>query len=108
MNVMSLVPNGQLRLATVGLPTAPPTARARAHAELLRESLGEGAWGYSTGLEYAQERARPRKKSPRSARAPTDGSSRRIRATATRAARGRRGGYPHRRARRECGCRSAT
>ena len=23
--------------------------------ELLRESLGEGAWGYSTGLEYAQE-----------------------------------------------------
>jgi len=26
-------------------------------ADLLRESLGEGAWGYSTGLEYAQEAA---------------------------------------------------
>ena len=27
---------------------------------LLRESLDEGAWGYSTGLEYAQEQAATR------------------------------------------------
>ncbi len=56
VNVLSLVPNGQLRLATVGLEERPadPAERARM-AELLRESLDEGAWGYSTGLEYAQE-----------------------------------------------------
>ena len=56
VNVASLVPNGQLRLATVGLDDRPADAaeleRMRA---LLREALGEGAWGYSTGLEYAQE-----------------------------------------------------
>jgi N-acyl-D-amino-acid deacylase len=56
VNVASLVPNGQLRLATMGL-----TDRAATDAELaemqvlLRESLAEGAWGYSSGLEYAQE-----------------------------------------------------
>ena len=57
VNVLSLVPNGQLRLATVGLADrAADGGRARrACGELLRESLGEGAWGYSTGLEYAQE-----------------------------------------------------
>jgi N-acyl-D-amino-acid deacylase len=56
VNVLSLVPNGQLRLSTVGLADRPA---ARDEVEqmqvLLRESLGEGAWGYSTGLEYAQE-----------------------------------------------------
>ena len=55
VNVLSLVPNGQLRLATLGLADRPPTPRARGMQELLRESLDEGAWGYSTGLEYAQE-----------------------------------------------------
>jgi N-acyl-D-amino-acid deacylase len=56
VNVASLVPNGQLRLATVGLADRPadPAEVARM-GELLRESLAEGAWGYSTGLEYAQE-----------------------------------------------------
>jgi N-acyl-D-aspartate/D-glutamate deacylase len=58
VNVVSLVPNGQLRLSTVGLADRPAAAdEASAMADLLRESLGEGAWGYSTGLEYAQEAA---------------------------------------------------
>ena len=58
VNVASLVPNGQLRLSTVGLADRPAEpAEAAAMAVLLRESLGEGAWGYSTGLEYAQEAA---------------------------------------------------
>jgi N-acyl-D-aspartate/D-glutamate deacylase len=60
VNVVSLVPNGQLRLSTVGLADRPAeTGEAAAMADLLRESLGEGAWGYSTGLEYAQEAAAP-------------------------------------------------
>jgi len=58
VNVLSLVPNGQLRLATLGLADRPADDRELAEMEaLLRESLDEGAWGYSTGLEYAQERA---------------------------------------------------
>src|SRR6185437_13639577 len=58
VNVVSLVPNGQLRLSTVGLADRPADGgEAAAMADLLRESLGEGAWGYSTGLEYAQEAA---------------------------------------------------
>lgn len=56
VNVASLVPNGQLRLATLGLADRAASARELAEMEaLLRESLAEGAWGYSTGLEYAQE-----------------------------------------------------
>ena len=56
INVLSLVPNGQLRLATVGLADRPADAAETVRmGELLRESLAEGAWGYSTGLEYAQE-----------------------------------------------------
>ncbi len=56
VNVLSLVPNGQLRLATMGLSdrAAEPQELAEMQ-ELLAESLAEGAWGYSTGLEYAQE-----------------------------------------------------
>jgi N-acyl-D-aspartate/D-glutamate deacylase len=58
VNVVSLVPNGQLRLSTVGLADRPAEmGEAAEMADLLRESLGEGAWGYSTGLEYAQEAA---------------------------------------------------
>jgi len=58
VNVLSLVPNGQLRLATVGLADRPATAAERADMDaLLSESLDAGAWGYSTGLEYAQEAA---------------------------------------------------
>ena len=60
VNVASLVPNGQLRLAVVGLEDRPATQAERAAmAALLEESLEQGAWGYSTGLEYAAERAAP-------------------------------------------------
>jgi N-acyl-D-amino-acid deacylase len=56
VNVLSLVPNGQLRLATLGLADRPAVPEELAEMKtLLRESLAEGAWGYSTGLEYAQE-----------------------------------------------------
>lgn len=56
VNVLSLVPNGQLRLATVGLADRPAVrGEVEEMKALLRESLDEGAWGYSTGLEYAQE-----------------------------------------------------
>ena len=56
--MLSLVPNGQLRLATLGLADRPADAAELAEMQvLLRESLDHGAWGYSTGLEYAQEQA---------------------------------------------------
>jgi N-acyl-D-amino-acid deacylase len=58
VNVLSLVPNGQLRLATMGLADRPANAAELAEMQrLLRESLDDGAWGYSTGLEYTQEQA---------------------------------------------------
>jgi len=58
VNVLSLVPNGQLRLSTVGLADRPADPGEIAEMQtLLEESLAEGAWGYSTGLEYAQEAA---------------------------------------------------
>jgi N-acyl-D-aspartate/D-glutamate deacylase len=57
VNVLSLVPNGQLRLAVLGLVDRPATAdELRQMTRLLEEALEQGAWGYSTGLEYAQER----------------------------------------------------
>jgi N-acyl-D-amino-acid deacylase len=57
VNVASLVPNGQLRLAVVGLADRPADSGEMAQMErLLAESLEQGAWGYSTGLEYGQER----------------------------------------------------
>lgn len=56
VNVMTLVPNGQLRLATVGLENRTATSdETRAMTRLLEEGLDAGAWGYSTGLEYAPE-----------------------------------------------------
>jgi N-acyl-D-aspartate/D-glutamate deacylase len=60
VNLASLVPNGQLRLATVGLADRPAAGdEPETMAGLLRQSLAEGAWGYSTGLEYAQETGAP-------------------------------------------------
>jgi N-acyl-D-amino-acid deacylase len=57
VNVLSLVPNGQLRLAVVGLEDRPATPEElQRMTRLLEEGLEQGAWGYSTGLEYAQER----------------------------------------------------
>lgn len=56
VNVLTLVPNGQLRLATVGLESRPATRdELAAMTRLLEEGLEAGAWGYSTGLEYASE-----------------------------------------------------
>ena len=57
INVLSLVPNGQIRLSVVGLADRPahPDELARM-TYLLDEALEQGAWGYSTGLEYAAER----------------------------------------------------
>ena len=58
VNVLSLVPNGQLRLATLGFAGRPASVSELAEMQtLLRESIDHGAWGYSTGLEYAQEQA---------------------------------------------------
>lgn len=56
VNVVTLVPNGQLRLASVGLTSEPADRQAVAKMKaLLEEGLEAGAWGYSTGLEYATE-----------------------------------------------------
>ena len=56
VNVMTLVPNGQLRLATIGLADRPATSDELAKMkDMLREGLSDGAAGYSTGLEYAAE-----------------------------------------------------
>ena len=58
VNVATLVPNGNLRLATVGLEDRPARAdEVRQMAYLLEQGLEEGAFGYSTGLEYATERS---------------------------------------------------
>jgi len=58
VNVVSLVPNGQLRLTALGFADRPADADELALMKaLLQESLADGAWGYSTGLEYAQESA---------------------------------------------------
>ncbi|MGE0239498.1 MAG: amidohydrolase family protein, partial [Parvibaculaceae bacterium] len=60
VNVMSLVPNGQLRRAVVHDLEAPASAEERKEmAVLLDRCLEEGGVGYSTGLEYPVERAAP-------------------------------------------------
>lgn len=57
VNVAALVPNGKLRLATVGAAERPASlAERRAMAHLLAEGLEAGALGLSTGLEYGPER----------------------------------------------------
>ena len=56
VNVLTLVPNGQLRLAALGTeqrPAAPDELEQM--KDLLRGGLEDGAFGYSTGLEYATE-----------------------------------------------------
>ena len=56
VNVLSLTPNGQLRLATTGFSADPATPEQVAEmTRLLEQALEEGAWGYSTGLEYSSE-----------------------------------------------------
>jgi N-acyl-D-aspartate/D-glutamate deacylase len=58
VNVATLAPNGNLRLAAMGLEDRPARPDERRHmVRLLEESLDAGAVGFSTGLEYATERA---------------------------------------------------
>ena len=57
VNVASLVPNGNLRLAVAGLVDRPSTPDELGQMKsLLAQSLEEGAFGFSTGLEYGPER----------------------------------------------------
>ena len=57
VNVASLVPNGNLRLAVAGLVDRPSTPDELSRMKsLLAQSLEEGAFGFSTGLEYGPER----------------------------------------------------
>ena len=57
VNVATLVPNGNLRLAVVDDVTRPATAGETVRmAKLLEEGLDAGAFGFSTGLEYPAER----------------------------------------------------
>ena len=58
VNVATLVPNGNLRLAAVGLQDRPARADELARmVRLLEEGLEQGAFGFSSGLEYPAERA---------------------------------------------------
>jgi N-acyl-D-aspartate/D-glutamate deacylase len=60
VNVLTLVPNGCLRLAVAGLVDRPATPDELAQMQrLLTQGMDEGAFGYSTGLEYGPERACP-------------------------------------------------
>ncbi len=56
VNVITLVPNGNLRIAVVGDANRPATITERRQmGALLEQGMEEGAWGYSTGLEYGPE-----------------------------------------------------
>ncbi|MEE2688488.1 MAG: amidohydrolase family protein [Pseudomonadota bacterium] len=56
VNVLTLVPNGQLRQATIGLRDGPATSDERnTMIRHLEEGLEAGAFGFSTGLEYPIE-----------------------------------------------------
>ena len=60
VNVITLVPNGQLRRATLGVADRAANADELGKMRrLLEEGLDDGAWGYSTGLEYPAERGAP-------------------------------------------------
>jgi N-acyl-D-amino-acid deacylase len=57
VNIATLVPNGCLRLCVAGLVDRPSTAdELKKMIKLLDQSLEEGAFGYSTGLEYGIEK----------------------------------------------------
>ena len=56
VNVVPLVPNGQLRLSTVGLDIRPANKDELSKMKnLLIEGLEQGGHGFSTGLEYSTE-----------------------------------------------------
>jgi N-acyl-D-aspartate/D-glutamate deacylase len=57
VNMIALVPNGNLRLAVLGhVDRAADGRERREMCKLLEQGMEEGAWGYSTGLEYGPER----------------------------------------------------
>lgn len=57
VNVLSLTPNGNLRLAAVGMADRPAGVdELKLMKKLLAQSLEEGSFGFSTGLEYGPER----------------------------------------------------
>ena len=102
INVLSLVPNGQLRLSTVGLADRPADAAELAEmTDAARASRSPRARGATRpGSSTRRSRARPRRRSPRSAARsrPAAASTRRTRAGATRArpTRSRRRSAPRR------------
>jgi N-acyl-D-aspartate/D-glutamate deacylase len=56
VNLLSLVPNAQLRMSVMDSPSDVATSSDIVSMKrLLEESLEAGAWGFSTGLEYAVE-----------------------------------------------------
>jgi N-acyl-D-amino-acid deacylase len=56
VNVLSLAPNGQLRMSALGLQARGATeSELREMCRNLAESMEAGAFGLSTGLEYAAE-----------------------------------------------------
>ncbi len=58
VNALTLVPNGNLRLAVAGSLDRPSTPdEVRRMKRMLAQGLEEGAFGFSTGLEYGPERA---------------------------------------------------
>lgn len=58
VNVLTLVPNGQLRLSALGMSDRPSSRDALERmCHGLEAGLEAGAWGYSTGLEYPAEAA---------------------------------------------------
>jgi len=58
VNALTLVPNGNLRLCAVERLDRPSTPdELRRMKRLLAQGLEEGAFGFSTGLEYGPERA---------------------------------------------------
>ena len=57
VNVLTLVPNGQLRLATIGMSESPATVEELGKMKYLLEAgIEEGAFGLSSGLEYPAEK----------------------------------------------------
>ena len=57
VNVIALVPNGNLRIAAMGSDSgATSPNQIRTMVAMLKEGLEAGAFGFSTGLEYPSER----------------------------------------------------
>ena len=58
VNVVPLVPNGNLRIAAIGPESGRATPdQLKTMVTLLEEGLDAGAFGFSTGLEYPSERS---------------------------------------------------